>query len=367
MSLDVAPGDSALPELLGGAVDEAFLALPRVAGLFRKPRPVDRRTLEKELDYYFEQGFIENPRLFFTFPHTLPSHEILETKPFPSGMRQVIGFASPYAPRNPLVAGRFSSFPENRTGYLVRWTHGREGVKTVLCLHGYLLGHPGQAQRMFRIDKLFGMGLDVALFITPFHWRRRPARRSLRGIFLQPGDPAMTCECFGQAVSDLAASFGILERLGSGPVGVIGASLGGYLAGLFSCLQDTPDFTAMMVPAVDFSTPAGPETAKLPFPVDTSLLEKMRRVYTLHSPLNFLPRVPISRILVVASRGDRLCPFDKTRLLCGRWGWPELHALRGGHWLVFDSRRRGRAWYSFLRRMGFLHTEDLKNTLPSCT
>jgi hypothetical protein len=343
-----------LPEIIGGAFDAVFLTMPKIINLFRKPRMIARHNLEAELDYYFEQGFVQNPRDFFTFPQSVPAHEIVYRKPFKDGEYQVVAYKSSYEPRNPLVRDRFSSFPENRTGYLIRWTRGNEGAKTVLCLHGYLLGHPRQAERMFKVDRLFGKGLDVALFIDPFHWRRRPANKDLRGIFLQPEDPAMTCECFGQAIHDLTAAMGILRRLSSGPVGIIGASLGGYLSALFSCLQDTHDFAAMMVPSVDFTTPLGPETAKLPFPLDRDLLGRMEQVYRLHSPLHFTPMIPKENILIIASRGDRLCPHENIERLCSSWGDPEHYFLRGGHWIIFDNSLRGRAWYSFLDRMGYL-------------
>ena len=116
------------------------------------------------------------------------------------------------------------------------------------------------------------------------------------------------------------ARSGFFSDLGAPEIGLIGASLGGYNTALFISLTDIASFGAMMVPAVNFSRPLGPDTARLPFAVDDRFREKIRRVWELHSPLNFRPRLPVEKILVVASRGDLVCPFDYARELCDRWG-----------------------------------------------
>ena len=348
--------NNGIPEFIGGMVDNLFLLVPKIINHIKPARNISRAEYESHIDFYIQQGFIRNPEHFFAFPHEMPRHEVVLRRPYLDGEYQLISFPSSYEPVNPLLRERYLGHRKNTTCYIARWTHGRKNTKTVLCLHGYLLGNPRQAERMFRIKKMFELGLDVALFIAPFHWRRAPSSKTQRGIFLQSDDVAMTCECFGQTMYDLSSTCSVLRHLGTGGIGLLGASLGGYLAALFVCLQPIVDFAAMMVPAVNFSKPFGPDTAKLSFPVDADFLEKMRKVYELHSPLNFQPKIPKDKILIIASRGDKFCPFESVRLLCERWDWPEHHFLRGGHWLIFNNRLRGQAWYAFLQKMGYLNT-----------
>jgi predicted alpha/beta hydrolase family esterase len=70
--------------------------------------------------------------------------------------------------------------------------------------------------------------------------------------------------------------------------------------------------------------------------------------------LNFVPQIPKENILIIASRGDKLCPFEHVVALCEKWSWPRHHFMTGGHWLVLNPKERGSAWYTFLADMGFI-------------
>jgi hypothetical protein len=143
------------------------------------------------------------------------------------------------------------------------------------------------------------------------------------------------------------------SNLGAGEIGLIGASLGGYNASLYSCLSDRHSFAAMMVPAVNFSKPYGPRFAKMPFPVEPAFMDKITKVWELPSPLNHTPILPTDRMLFVASRGDLVCPFEFVDELHKKWNFKRWKYMTGGHWLIFNGQERGKAWYSFLADMGF--------------
>jgi hypothetical protein len=339
---------------MGGVLDNAFLTLPKILKPFRPKRKIDLDAYTRQIDFYFNSGYVDRPETFFQFPEKVPTFQIANETAYHGGLNQVITFQSQYISRNPEMVERFEGFEENKTAYLIRWTHGDRNRKTLLCLHGYMLGDPDQAQRMFKIRKLFQMGMDVALFITPFHWKRAPKSLAHRGIFLQPDDVVMTCECFGQAMYDLYHSLLLLKKMGAQDIGVIGASLGGYNAGLFACLTDQITFAAMMVPAVKFTNRFGPESLSANGKFDFELKDKIHRLWNLHSPLNFMPKIHRDRILIIASKGDKVCPFEPVHELCEKWGWPRHIFLTGGHWLMFNASERGRAWYRFLGEMGFI-------------
>lgn len=342
---------------LGSYVDVLFITASRLANHLRPERTITREAYEQQIDFYINNGFADNPETFFTFPKKAPAYTIFERKPFQDGEYQLIGYKSEYITKNPLIREYYNSFSANKTGYLVRWTHGDNNRKTVICHHGYMLGEPRQAKKMFSIKNLYTKGLDVVLFIAPFHWKRQPGPFIQRGIYLQPDDAVMTCEAVGQTIYDLYGSFLILSELGTPEIGLIGASLGGYIAALLASLTTIASFAAMMVPAIKFTDPMDPDHARLPFPVDDLLRSKMWRVWNLHSPFHFKLKLPQENLLVVASRGDRLCPFEHVWLLCEKWGIKNRCFLTGGHWLIFNRSERGHAWYKFLGDMGFLNSK----------
>lgn len=341
-------------DFIGGCVDAVFLTPPRMMRPFRPMRRVSRNDYEKQVDYYIENGFTDNPAGFFTLDDACPDYHIIEEKPYKDGRCQVIAYDSGYHVKNPLIRDQYKAFDANTTGYLVRWVHPKPTGKTLLCLHGYMLGEPNQAHTMFHMEKLYDLGVDLALFIAPFHWRRSAKGTFRRGWFMRVDHVGFTAEAMGQAMADLNRCISILKDNDAGRIGLIGASMGGYFSALYSSLRDRHDFAAMMVPAVNFSKPYGPAFAKLPFDVGPALMEKIIRVWELHAPLNLMPKLSPDKMLIVASRGDRLCPYENIRALQQKWGISRYYYMTGGHWLVFNENIRGKAWYGFLQEMGYI-------------
>lgn len=339
---------------IGSMVDEIFLLPGRVIAHLQAMRKINWRNYAGDVEFYHVQGYVENPVTFFSRPSGIPDYRVEHESPYKkNGVYQVISFDSVYEPRNPSVRERYRNYPENRTGYLIRWVHGDKPRKTVLCSHGFMMGSPREAERMFKIGKLFSMGLDIALCVQPFHWKRIAGPRPARRIYLTLGDTAFTNECVAHSIFDLESSFLMLKKFGATEIGLIGASLGGYIAGLYAGLSRQPAFVAMMVPALNFLYPLSPDMLYRKSPFDADWRIRARQAAEFHSPLNFQPQIPADDILVVASRGDKVCPFWPVEKLSAQWGLSHFHRRTGGHWLVFDNKR-GRAWYEFLAEKNFI-------------
>ncbi|MBU2490479.1 MAG: alpha/beta hydrolase family protein, partial [Proteobacteria bacterium] len=297
----------------GGVTDEAFLMAPRVLRRVLPRRKVDEKSLGRETRFYLDKGFTDDPKSFFSLAETAPEIRNVSRKPYGPGFLEEYVFPSEYEPKNPWIRDRYLRHEANREARLFRWTHGDRPRDTVLCLHGFLLGDHLDAQRMFKVRRLMDRGLDAVLFVAPFHGKRSDGNFSSQRLALRPEDPAFTCEFFGQAVQDISATLLILEKLGMGRVGLIGASMGGYLTALYSCLAGSHAFAAMVVPALDMARPFGPEPSLYSFRPAPALLADLKRVWTFHSPMRLSPLLPPEKILILAARGDRLCPFEFTQ------------------------------------------------------
>src|SRR5262245_59753848 len=99
---------------------------------------------------------------------------------------------------------------------------------------------------------LFAAGLDVALLPLPLHGARAPRGGRFSGpLFASPDVPRMN-ESIGQAIHDLSALVEWLRAHGGAPVGVVGLSLGGYLAALAASLLGDLAFVVPVIAPVCF-------------------------------------------------------------------------------------------------------------------
>jgi hypothetical protein len=353
----------AVQHRIGSEFDELLLSS---ANLYRVLTSAGKEALSKGemrqmrswISFYLERSYPERPATFFSIPKRAPQARVVSDRPFADGKSVLYAFPSGYRVRNPEFADYFQGFEANQTAYLFHWSHGDRGRKTIVCCHGWSLGDPAQAVRMFRVHKLFGLGLDVALFITPFHWRRASTLAQRFSPAFPFRHPVLGLEGFGQAVHDLAAAFLFLREQGASRLGLIGASLGGYLAALFVSVTRLAELVALVVPVASFQSLRVP-TSRLPRgrarrEESKGLQELISSLWEIHSPLSHRCRLPSDRCLIIASRGDRLCPFEDVKRLHEHWGGPEHTFLRGGHALFFPRDARGEAWYGFLKKHGFI-------------
>ncbi|MCX5858618.1 MAG: hypothetical protein NT056_01770 [Proteobacteria bacterium] len=336
---------------LGGMPDRLLNLAP---GIYLRKNTQSRADYLETLAFYHPENWTENQEPFLILPSTAPAYKREEKKW--SGSKDisfsVIEYPSRYQPRNRRMVEEYNSHTANLSAYLVLWKHVSPARRPlVLCVHGLQMARPGRAEKMFRIRKLLDLGMDVALYIQPFHWRRA---RGLREYFLNPNNIPFFLETFAQDIHDLHAGVLLLNNLGYERVGLIGASLGGYALALYAAAGPRADFLFLVVPAVDFSHYLMPRPGGFRFEVDEKVTAATRSALQLVSPLHYPPRFDVGKIKVVMHQGDRLCPVEKTREWIRKWFVTNVVEVVGGHWLYFDHDSRGAAWYGWLKQMGYI-------------
>ncbi len=335
---------------VGGIPDFLLLAVPDVTV---GKTSIDRETYLRRLAFYDPDRWDPERNPFFFLPGEPPEGEIIETKPFLSGRRDLFRYASRYIPRNPEVSGDFFSRRENLSGYLHLWRHDEFTHRPlILIVHGLMMGGPTRARRMFKLDALFQLGLDVALHTLPGHWRRSDDRRLQR--LLDPADVPLTVERLAQNIHDLHSAQLLLRHIGYEDIGIIGASMGGFTAALYAAqVSSGPDFMFMAVPAVAVTRYLKPRPFRFGFPVDDALVRATERAQELCSPLYLRPSFDVRRIRVVVHAGDRVCDVRDTRRWRDSWGVEDYTEVTGGHFIYLDKRARGEAWYGLLGEWGY--------------
>jgi pimeloyl-ACP methyl ester carboxylesterase len=337
--------------LVGGIPDLALVYFPDpTVG----KNPLDRETYLRRLAFYDPARWDPERKPFFYLPDEMPPNEVIETVPFGTGRRDLIRYPSRYVPRNPEVVDRFNRRRENLSGYLHLWRHSDSADRPlVLIIHGLMMGGPAKARSMFKVDRLFESGLDLALHTLPGHWRRSDFPLFQR--LLDPADLPLTVERLAQNVHDLHSAMLLLRELGYENIGFIGASMGGFTASTYAAqVTGGPDFMFMAVPAVSVRDYLRPRSGRFTFPVDSELIGATGRAQELCSPLYLKPRYDVDRIRVVAHAGDRVCRAGDTRLWIESWGIEDFVEVVGGHWLYLDRHARGDAWYGLLKQNTYI-------------
>lgn len=347
----------------GGFPDLLFMALPDVTV---RRSSVDRETYLRRLAFYDPDSWDPETNPFFYLPDEPPEAEVIESRPFLSGRCDLYRYPSRYLPRNPEVREEFLTRRENLSGYLHLWRHGDAADRPlVLVIHGLMMGGPGRARRMFKLDALFRLGPDVALHTLPGHWRRSDDPRLQR--LLDPADVPLTVERLAQNIHDLHSAQLLLRRLGYKDIGIIGASMGGFSAALYATqVSAGPDFMCLAVPAVAVTRYLEPRRYRFRFPVDGALVRATRRAQELCSPLYLRPKYDVRRMRVVVHAGDRVCDVRDTRRWRDAWGIEDYREVAGGHFLYLDKQARGEAWYGLLRERGYIVRDGRDRAVADC-
>lgn len=351
------PAGSGMPQVrrsaalaLKVAADEAFLATELVSGGLLL-RATDRRRLAGEIaaahELFARRGWLAEPRGYHRAPPTLHSVEEEPRRLGRLGYRHA-RFESGYAP-HPDEPGseRWSQYHANRSAHVWLLRHDEEapapgapgpgrngkGRPWVVCVPGFRMGHPLVDLTAFHARWLHEvLGLDVAIYVMPFHGPRRCGRRSGDGYL--SGDFVDTLHAQAQAVWDLRRLIGWLRHAGAGRVAVHGISLGAYTAALLAALEPRLDAIVAGVPASCFvglarsHVPPGIAglLARTGFP-----LERIEEVLRVVSPLAMPVQVPRERRFLYAGTADRLAPPEQAWNLWRHWERPHVTWYQGSH------------------------------------
>jgi dienelactone hydrolase len=229
---------------------------------------------------------------------------------------------------------------------------------TVLALHGFTMGNPRIDATVLLASHWYRRGLDVALLTLPHHGARKPADARFSGEHFAVPDVSRLGEAVREAIYEIRQVTHWLREESGAPVGLIGLSLGGYLAALAAGLLDDLDFAVPMVPPVCIGDLAWRFFTRTRHHREGGAvvltLEELRRGFRIHSPLTHPLRIPKERVMIVAGRGDRVVPPEHPAALHRHWGEPRIHWFSGSHLAPFGRGRVARAVLGHLESIGIL-------------
>ncbi len=214
------------------------------------------------------------------------------------------------------------------------------GAPVVVLAHGWAHDRLRPIEKLY-VEPLLRAGFSVAVPSLPLHLGRTP-RGTSSGELMVSGDVVLTAEAFRQGVADLLGVVSWLrdtQPAGGRPVGLLGYSLGGYLAGLAACLREDLDFVVVGGAGHSVVSPILDTGLGVNVREDLSWSgmhrrENLERAWGIISPGRLSLRVPKERVLLVAGLYDRIMLPGSVRELWRRWGEPPLRWEPQGHYTL---------------------------------
>jgi len=318
------------------ALDEVFFATEAASAVLafgRSEWQRVRREVEAAHDLYARRGWLGEPVAYHRTPPPVRSTRERDARVAHWSFTE-LSFESGYAPAlDEPGRDRWLGYEANRTAHARLLRHPGPPRPWVVCIPGYRMGRASVDFTGFRAQWLHRtLGLNVAIFVMPFHGPRTVGRRGGDGYL--SGDFLDTIHAQAQAVWDLRRLVGWLRREGAPAVGIYGVSLGGYTAALLAALEPDLQRVVLGVPAACFLDlarvnvpPAILRTAEwLGFP-----LEQIEQVLRVVSPLAIPPLVPREHRFIYAGVADRLAPPHHAWDLWRHWERPRVVWYQGSH------------------------------------
>lgn len=250
------------------------------------------------------------------------------------------------------IREKYLAHPKNLRGAARLFLHENSSRPAVILIHGYMCGQYPLEERLWPVQWLFERGLDVALFVLPFH----AVRTDERSPKFPGGDPRITNEGFRQAIHDLRTLCAYLRGRGAESIGVMGMSLGGYTTSLFATLDETLSFAIPIIPLACIADIAKSAGRFVGSPKEQALqFERLEAVHRAVSPFARNPKIDGDRVLILAAAGDKITPVDHARRLSDHFGAP-LEMFHGGHILQFGRADAFRSVGRLLGRLGLFVT-----------
>ena len=273
----------------------------------------------------------------------------------PSGLRVVdLHWQSDYKTFLPEVQEQYDAYVENRTATARLVLHDEPRPMAVL-IHGYLGGAHRLERRVWPMSFWRRLGMDLALFVLPFH-----GTRAVRGIGKLPpfpgAEPRITNEGFRQAMGDLRDFIGFVLERGHPKVGVMGMSLGGFSTALAATLEPRLSFAVPIIPLASIA-----DVALLHGHLgesDGSLAQHraLEAVHLMTSPLHRKLAIPPTNVLVIGAEHDQITPIENARKLATHFHC-KLETMHGSHLVQFGRNERFRSIGRFLNEIGVVQRE----------
>jgi pimeloyl-ACP methyl ester carboxylesterase len=315
-------------------------------------------TERSNLSFYAELAAEQDPATSFPAPGQVPR---VSSRPagwlanwVAHGTVHNISFPSSFTAINPAMRDRWNAWRSNNIVHAQHWRHD-DGPRPTLCvIHGFMGSSYLANGRFFSMPWYYQAGYDVLLYTLPFHGRRAEKCSPFSGFGYFAGGLSGFAESMAQAVHDFRSIIDYLQHTGVERIALTGLSLGGYTSALVASVDDRLEAVIPNCPVVTPSTmfdqwfPAN-TLVGLGLQLSDISREDLNAGLAYHCPLNYQPRIPKHRRMIITGLADRMAPPGQAEMLWEHWDRCTLHWFPGSHVLHISQLDYLRRMTSFLQ------------------
>ncbi|BBZ46197.1 alpha/beta hydrolase family protein [Mycobacterium parmense] len=321
-------------------------------------RRADSGAERRNLDFYAELAAQRDPVKSFPAPpgpprvSSLPAGQVAHW--VAHGTVYNLSFPSSFTAINPAMRERWGALRSNNVVRAQHWRH-HDGPRPTLCvIHGFMGSSYLANGRFFTLPWYYRSGYDVLMYTLPFHGERAEKRSPFSGFGYFAGGLSGFAEAVAQAVHDFRSIVDYLRQSGVDRIALTGISLGGYTSALVASVDDRLEAVIPNCPVV---TPVkmfrewfpANKLVRLGLRLSDIGDDDLAAGLSYHCPLNYAPRLPKDRRMIITGMGDRMAPPDHAVALWEHWDRCALHWFPGSHVMHVSQ-------LDYLRRMtAFLH------------
>lgn len=321
---------------LKSAVDDIIVGIFNIVVPTQKTAVAAR--LQRETDEAIAQGekegWLEDPASF----HAAPPAELLNMKLEPKTVRdravEHLTFDSIYEPRDGLPGReRWLGQVKNSRASALILRADDDNAPWVIGIHGYQMGKAYVDFLLYNPEFYTKkLGVNLILPVLPLHGPRSEGRLSGDGFIT--GDFIDTLNATAQGITDIRQILQWLKaEQGATKVGVIGFSLGGYMASILASVESDLEFALPAIAAADIPDLVWHYGAPLlmrTFEERGLTREKANYLGRVITPTAMQPLVPEDARYICGGVIDRVTPPHLQRDLAKHWGVEPVW-YQGGH------------------------------------
>lgn len=256
--------------------------------------------------------------------------------------RRDFTFPSSHRALDATFQAQLATTSENATVHGRLYSAGARARSAVVLVHGFAASNLDSVARFLPAELMASREIAAALVTLPYHGPRTPAAARFSGELFVSGDVIRTFEAVLQAVADLRATVAWLrDALGIERVGLIGGSLGGYLATLTAAVEPTLAMLFAIAPPVRITesidtVPLG-RYARAGLERQAVPREVLHQLQDLVDPSCLRPALPVGRMRFIAGRNDLFVPAVHMQRLVERWEGVRVLWHDWGHVTTFAA------------------------------